>query len=126
MTIRSISIVFVSTLALLTGCGSSAPGAGNGEEACVDGFIACPPPGFDGGALQDEYMAECVDPKRSGFNCGACGVQCTGSAPVCVGGSCASCAPSGYECDANLTPNGCCAGLKCNAIPTDHPFGTCE
>jgi hypothetical protein len=72
-----------------SGSGASS-GGGSCSPACGPSRLCC--------------NGTCVNPDNDPFNCGACGVQCTGSTPFCSG----SCQPA--QCSAN---HGCDIGLEC-------------
>jgi hypothetical protein len=59
-------------------------------------------------------LGDCENLDSSRMDCGACGNRCTGSTPICNGGTCgASCAASGYvECGTG--PAAVCVNLQNN------------
>jgi hypothetical protein len=77
-------------------------GGGAPPMSCIDnfdceGFKCC------GG--------ECVNPANDPYNCGMCGVACTGGTPYCDGGQCAA-RPCTATCENGQT---CCGGACCGA-----------
>lgn len=57
--------------------------------------------------------AVCIYDRNDPFNCGGCGVRCSGATPMCSGGTCvaAKCAPS------------CGASQQCCEVPGPGPTG---
>jgi hypothetical protein len=118
---RTVAVVVLwSVIAVGAGCGgasgggnggdggSSSSGGGSGsssggggcDAACGSGRLCC--------------GSACVNPDNDPFNCGACGVKCTGGTPYCDG----SCKPDACT---NCTPDQICCkseGPVGGAAPT--------
>lgn len=82
-------------------CGVTTVDAGNACPNCQSWFECCGP--------------QCVNFDNDPFNCGGCGIVCSGTTPYCANRTCQAppCFVDGGAC---ATPEGiCCGGTCCNA-----------